>query len=83
MATATNIQAVAGSRRYDELKAMLETRRRELARDVRGKIRDARTASSSEMCSIRARAQRSTSVSWWNACGRAESRKRSSVSTRG
>ena len=44
MATA-NTKSVAGSSRYDELKAMLETRRRELAREVRGKIRDARTDS--------------------------------------
>jgi DnaK suppressor protein len=44
MATA-NTKAVAGRRRYDELKAMLETRRRELACEVRDKIRDARTDS--------------------------------------
>jgi DnaK suppressor protein len=44
MATA-NTKSVAGSSRYDDLKAMLETRRRELAREVRGKIRDARTDS--------------------------------------
>ena len=44
MATA-NTKSVAGSSRFDELKAMLETRRRELAREVRGKIRDARTDS--------------------------------------
>src|SRR5688500_2334336 len=44
MATAKT-KSAAGSSRYDELKAMLETRRRELAREVRGKIRDARTDS--------------------------------------
>ena len=44
MATA-NTRAVAESSRYDELKAMLETRRRELVREVRVKIRDARTDS--------------------------------------
>jgi DnaK suppressor protein len=44
MATA-NTKSVAGSSRDDELKAMLETRRRELAREVRGKIRNARTDS--------------------------------------
>ena len=44
MATAKT-RSVAGSSRYDELKVMLETRRRELAREVRGKIRDARTDS--------------------------------------
>ena len=44
MATA-NTRAVAESSRYDELKTMLETRRRELVREVRVKIRDARTDS--------------------------------------
>ena len=44
MATA-NTKAVAGSSRHNELKAMLETRRRELVREVRVKIRDARTDS--------------------------------------
>ena len=44
MATA-NTNAVAGTNRYDELKAMLETRRRELVQEVRVKIRDARTDS--------------------------------------
>ena len=44
MATAST-KAVAGSSRYNELKAMLETRRRELGREVRVKIRDARTDS--------------------------------------
>ena len=44
MATA-NTRAVAESSRYDELKAMLETRRRELVREVRVKIRDARADS--------------------------------------
>ena len=44
MATA-NTKAVAESSRHDELKTMLETRRRELVREVRVKIRDARTDS--------------------------------------
>ena len=44
MATA-NTKAVVGSSRYDELKVMLETRRRELMREVRVKIRDARADS--------------------------------------
>ena len=44
MAT-TSTTAVAGSSRHNELKAMLETRRRELVREVRVKIRDARTDS--------------------------------------
>ena len=44
MATA-NTRAVAESSRYDELKAMLETRRGELVREVRVKIRDARADS--------------------------------------
>ena len=44
MATA-HTKAVAESSRYDELKAMLESRRRELVREVRVKIRDARTDS--------------------------------------
>ena len=44
MATA-NTRAVAERSRYDELKAMLETRRGELVREVRVKIRDARTDS--------------------------------------
>ena len=44
MATVST-KAVAGSSRYNELKAMLETRRRELVREVRVKIRDARTDS--------------------------------------
>ena len=44
MATA-NTKAVAASSRYDELKAMLEARRHELVREVRVKIRDARTDS--------------------------------------
>jgi DnaK suppressor protein len=44
MATA-NTNAVAGTNRYDELKAMLDTRRRELVREVQVKIRDARTDS--------------------------------------
>jgi DnaK suppressor protein len=44
MATA-NTKARAGSSRYDELKAMLDTRRRELVREVQVKIRDARTDS--------------------------------------
>jgi DnaK suppressor protein len=44
MATA-NIKAVTGSSRYDDLKAMLDTRRRELVREVQVRIRDARTDS--------------------------------------
>ena len=44
MATA-DTKAVAGSSRDDELKVMLETRRRELMREVRVKIRDARADS--------------------------------------
>jgi DnaK suppressor protein len=45
MATTTNTRAVAARSRYDGLKAMLETRRRELVREVQVKIRDARTDS--------------------------------------
>ena len=42
---AANTNAVAESSRYDELKTMLETRRRELVQEVRVRIRDARTDS--------------------------------------
>ena len=44
MATA-NTREVSGSSRYDDLKAMLDTRRRELVREVQVRIRDARTDS--------------------------------------
>jgi DnaK suppressor protein len=44
MATA-HTKAVADNSRYDDLKAMLETRRRELVQEVRVRIRDARTGS--------------------------------------
>ena len=47
MATA-NTKAVAKSGRYEELKAMLETRRGELVREVQVKIRDARTGGTIE-----------------------------------
>ena len=43
MATTTITKVSAKMNRYDELKKMLEDRRRELARKIRGKIRDART----------------------------------------
>ena len=62
MATAST-KAVAGSSRYNELKAMLED---SPARACDGRsgsksVTRGPTASSSETCSIRARAQRSTS----------------------
>jgi DnaK suppressor protein len=42
MATTTKTKNAAKSSRYDELKKMLEDRRRELVNAVQGKIRDAR-----------------------------------------
>jgi DnaK suppressor protein len=49
MATTKSTKAAAGkSSRYNELKTMLEERRRELLSEVQGKIRDARAESSKE-----------------------------------
>jgi DnaK suppressor protein len=42
MATTTKTKNIAKGSRYDELKKMLEDRRRELMNEVQGKIRDAR-----------------------------------------
>src|SRR5688500_3425081 len=42
MATTTKTKSAAKSSRYNELKKMLEDRRRELMNEVQGKIRDAR-----------------------------------------
>ena len=43
MATTTKARAAAKTSRYNELKKMLETRRRELSKEVQGKIRDVRS----------------------------------------
>src|SRR5688572_23582273 len=43
MATTTTTNVSAKMNRYNELKKMLEDRRRELARRIHGKMRDART----------------------------------------
>jgi DnaK suppressor protein len=43
MATTTKTKGAAKSSRYNELRKMLEDRRRELMNEVQGKIRDART----------------------------------------
>ena len=50
MATTTmkNTKTAAKSSRYTELKTMLEDRRRELMRDVQGKMRDARSEGGKE-----------------------------------
>ena len=48
MATTTKTKAATKRSRNSELKKMLEDRRRDLAHDVRGKIRDARTDSTKE-----------------------------------
>ena len=47
MATKTKIKGAAKNR-YDELKKMLEDRRRELMNEVQGRIRDVRTDSSKD-----------------------------------
>ena len=44
MATTTKTKAAAKSSRYNELRKMLETRRRELMNAVQGKIRDVRAS---------------------------------------
>jgi DnaK suppressor protein len=46
--TMKNTKAAAKSSRYSELKKMLEDRRRELMRDVQGKIRDVRSEGGKE-----------------------------------
>ncbi len=43
MATTTKARVAAKTSRYNELKKMLETRRRELSKEVQGKIRDVRS----------------------------------------
>ena len=49
MATTTkNVKTAAKSSRYTELKKMLEERRRELMRDVQGKMRDVRSEGGKE-----------------------------------
>jgi DnaK suppressor protein len=48
MATTTKTKAAAKSSRYNELKKMLEDRRRELMNEVQGKIRDARSDNAKE-----------------------------------
>ncbi len=48
MATTTKIKPAAKGTRYDELKTMLEDRRRELMNEVQGKIRDARADGTKE-----------------------------------
>ena len=48
MATTTKSKVAAKTTRYTELKKMLENRRRELMKEVQGKIRDVRTDSSKD-----------------------------------
>ena len=48
MATTTKTKVAAKTSRYNELKKMLEHRRRELTNQVQGKIRDARSDSSKD-----------------------------------
>jgi DnaK suppressor protein len=48
MATTTKTKITAKGSRYDELKKMLEDRRRELMNEVQGKIRDARAEGGKE-----------------------------------
>ena len=48
MATTTKMKSAAKGSRYDELKKMLEDRRRELMNEVQGKIRDARAEGGKE-----------------------------------
>jgi DnaK suppressor protein len=48
MATTTKTRTSAKGSRYDELKKMLEDRRRELMTEVQGKIRDARAEGGKE-----------------------------------
>ena len=48
MATTTKTRTIAKGSRYDELKKMLEDRRRELMTAVQGKIRDARAEGGKE-----------------------------------
>jgi hypothetical protein len=48
MATTTKTKTAAKGSRYDELKKMLEARRRELMSEVQGKIRDARAEGGKE-----------------------------------
>ena len=48
MATTTKTRTAAKGSRYDELKKMLEDRRRELMNEVQGKIRDARAEGGKE-----------------------------------
>jgi DnaK suppressor protein len=48
MATTTKTRNAAKGSRYDELKKMLEDRRRELMNEVQGKIRDARAEGGKE-----------------------------------
>ena len=48
MATTTRKKVAAKTSRYDELKKMLEDRRRELLNSVHDKIRDARAEGSKE-----------------------------------
>jgi hypothetical protein len=48
MATTTKTRNTAKSSRYNELKKMLEDRRRELLNEVQGKIRDARAEGGKE-----------------------------------
>ena len=48
MATTTKKKVAAKASRYDELKKMLEDRRRELMNEVQGKIRDARSDGTKE-----------------------------------
>jgi DnaK suppressor protein len=48
MATTTKAKAAARTSRYNELRKMLETRRRELMNAVQGKIRDVRASEGKE-----------------------------------
>ena len=48
MATTTKSKAAAKTSRYNELKKMLEHRRRELMNEVQGKIRDVRAEGSKD-----------------------------------
>ena len=61
MATTTKKKVAAKTSRHNELKKMLEERRRELLNSVHGKIRDCgQTATRTGMCWIRVRAPRWT-----------------------
>ena len=49
MATTKSTKVAAKTSRYNELKTMLEERRRELLSEVQGKIRDVRAESGKEL----------------------------------